>query len=95
MYLSRVASSSGYMSKHCASPGNLMGGMMGPLCRRLKTSSQLTPRKKGCSLTRLAPPLTLPSLRERSALQKDRIMSCASGEMGGSCGKITGFSTIL
>lgn len=72
-----------------------MGGMMGPLCRRLKTSSQFTPRKKGCSFTLFAPPLTLPSLRDRSALQKDRIMSWASGEIGGSCGKMTGFSTIL
>ncbi|KAK1238562.1 hypothetical protein MKX07_004138 [Trichoderma sp. CBMAI-0711] len=58
-------------------------------------SSQLTPRKKGCALTRPAPPLMLPRRRERSIVQKDRMMSWASSEMTGSWGKTTGFSTIL
>lgn len=83
------------MSKHCASPGNRMGGMIGPRYRLLSTSSQFTPRKKGCSLTRFAPPLMLPSRLERSTLQNDLMMSLASGEITGSCGNTTGFSTIL
>jgi hypothetical protein len=58
---------SGYILKHCASPGNLMGGIMGPLCRRLKMSSQFTQRQKGCSLTLFAPPL-LPSLAHSSGI---------------------------
>lgn len=68
---------------------------MGPLVRRAKMSSQLTSRKKGWALTRPAPPLMLPSRRERSMVQKERMRSLASSEMGGSWGKRTGFSTIL
>lgn len=72
-----------------------MGGNIGPLVRRLRTSSQLTPLKNGCAFTLAAPPLMLPSLLERSMVQKERMMSFASSEMGGSSGKTTGFSTIL
>ena len=68
---------------------------MGPLRVRLYMSSQLTPSKKGCCLTRPAPPLMLPSRLERSMVQKERMMFLALSEMGGSWGNRTGFSTIL
>lgn len=83
------------MSKHWASPGYRMGGIIGPGWRRLRRSSQLTPWKKGWALTRPAPPLILPRRLERSIVQNDLIMSLASSEMCGSWGKTTGFSTIL
>jgi hypothetical protein len=68
---------------------------MGPWWRRLMRSSQLMSLKKGCAFTRPAPPLMLPRRRERSMVQKDRIMSFASGDIGWSWGNVTGFSTIL
>lgn len=36
-----------------------------------------------------------PKRFERSIVQNDRMMCCALGETGGSCGKRTGFSIIL
>lgn len=72
-----------------------MGGMMGPEVRRCSISSQLRPRKNGCNFTLPAPPLMFPSLRERSTVQKEQIRSLAWWEIGGSAGKVMGFSTIL
>lgn len=68
---------------------------MGPEVRRCNISSQLRPRKNGCDLTRPAPPLMFPSLRERSTVQKEQTISLAWCEIGVSAGKEMGFSTIL
>ena len=68
---------------------------MGPEVRRCNISSQLRSRKNKCDLTRPAPPLMFPSLRERSTVQKEQIMSLAWWEIGASAGKVMGFSTIL
>lgn len=68
---------------------------MGPCRRRLSRSSQLMDWKNGWALTRLAPPLRLPRRRERSTVQKERTMSLACSDMGGSWGNVRGLPMIL
>lgn len=46
-------------------------------------------------MTRAAPPLIFPRRHERSTVHSDVIMSLASSDRAGSCGKTTGFSRIL
>lgn len=68
---------------------------MGPCRRRLSRSSQLMDWKNGWALTRLAPPLRLPRRRDRSTVQKERTMSLACSDMGGSWGNVRGLPMIL